>query len=590
MKVIYTAILFLLVFPSLSMAQQPPFTEANTTLPQLAYSACAWGDYDHDGDLDLALTGAEGNDPVTRVLRNDAGTFTDLQSDLPAVHFGSVEWGDYDHDGDLDLLVTGMESQGTQHTFIAKNNAGIFTDAGISLPGIMDGQASWGDSDNDGDLDILMAGSLMAAVYRNDGNGTFTNIAAPFPNVETAMCCWNDYNNDGQADVLVCGYSGDGIFSKLFKNSHGTFTEVTIGPEPFDGLYGGQAKCADLDNDGDQDLVIAGMDVYVDGYFLVYRNEGNDQFTKFVRQSTDLLSPSIDLADFDNDGLTDIALIGTLPGCGGSGVTRLLKNLGNMDFFDVSSLLPGYKLGGVTWGDYNNDGYTDLLFTGLDAFEVPKTALYLNTLGNTSISVNTPPVAPGGLGATILNGKVMLYWNCGQDEQTPKNSLSYNIYIGTQPESSDMFSPLAFIPTGMRLVTAPGNTTADTNWIIAGIDQGTYYFSVQTIDNGFMSSLFASPAMFTFPSVGMGEPAEESLVIYPNPCKDKMRIRTPGFPKSGINGGKGDISLSVVNSTGQVIYRGSGDREINVSTWPSGIYLARCQFGNSIVTEKLVKE
>ena len=366
MKIRSVAAMTLLAFHFHAAAQQPMFSQAAVALPQLAYSACAWGDFDHDGDLDLALTGAEGNTPLTKIFRNDNGSFTDIQASLLPLHFGSVEWGDYDHDGQLDLLVTGIESQGTAHTILYKNTNGIFTDSGITLPGIMDGQATWGDLDNDGYPDILLAGSSMARIYKNTGNGDFININAPLPVVETTMCCWNDYNNDGQSDVLVCGNTGGGMVSKLYRNDHGVFTEVSISPEPLAGLYGGQARWADLDNDGDLDLAIAGMDLYVDGYLLFYRNDGNDHFTKFEGNSANLLNPSIDLGDYNNDGLTDIVVAGTIAGCGGPAATRLLKNLGSMIFTDVSSLLPGFKLGGVTWGDYNNDGYSDLLFTGLD--------------------------------------------------------------------------------------------------------------------------------------------------------------------------------------------------------------------------------
>lgn len=312
-------ILLLFAIQMTSPAQQMPFSQAIVTLPQLAYSACAWGDFDHDGDLDLALTGAEGNNPLTKIFRNDNGVFNDTQSNLLALHFGSAEWGDYDNDGDLDLLVTGIENQGNPHTIIYTNNNGSFSDSGIALPGIMDGEASWGDVNNDGYLDILLAGSSMARVYENDGNGYFIIISAPLPDMVSTMCSWSDY-----------------------------------------------------------------------------RNDGNDHFTRFDQNAANLLNPSFDLGDYNGDGLIDIILIGTTAGCGGPAVTMLLQNMGAMSFSIVSSLIPGYKLGGVTWGDYNNDGYTDLLFTGLDVFEIPQTDLYLNNLGDTTFfDLNTPPTQPG---------------------------------------------------------------------------------------------------------------------------------------------------------------------------------------------------
>ena len=567
MKLLAVSTLLLMAFNLKSVAQQPAFTEANVTLPQLAYSACAWGDYDHDGDLDLALTGAEGNNPLTKIFRNDNGQFTDIQANLLALHYGSVEWGDYDNDGDLDLLVTGIESLGNPHTIIFKNSGGIFTDSGISLPGVMDGQASWGDFNNDGNLDILLAGSEMARIYRNDGNDLFTNINAPLPNLETAMCCWNDYNNDGQMDVMVCGNTGGGIVSKLFKNDHGIFTEVTISPDPFLGLYGGQVKWADLDNDGDQDLVIAGMDLYVDGYFLIYRNDGNNHFTKSDNNSANLLNPYFDFGDYNADGLIDIIIMGTISGCGGPAVTRLLQNLGAMSFTDVSPLLPGFKLGGVTWGDYNNDGYTDLLFTGLDVFEMPKTGLYLNNLGDTShFTLNSPPSSPQGLEVTMEPDKAILRWNSSSDTQTLKNALSYNISIGTTSESHDVLSPLAVLNTGYRMVTAPGNASTDTNWIISDIPPGTYYFSVQAIDNGFMPGVFSAPKMFTYAPVGIDQHEKPTFSISPNPCHDRILIHdgTSAQP---------DIRIRIMDETGKCFYEGPNPGVMNIATWPNGMYM-----------------
>ncbi|MCX6306371.1 MAG: T9SS type A sorting domain-containing protein [Bacteroidetes bacterium] len=583
MKIFSFTALFLLAFQFLLFAQQPPFSQANVTLPQLAYSACAWGDFDHDGDLDLALTGAEGNNPLTKIFRNDNGVFTDIQASLLALHFGSAEWGDYDNDGDLDLLVTGIESLGNPHTIIFKNTGGTFTDSGILLPGVMDGQATWGDLDNDGNLDILLAGSSMARIYRNNGNGTFTDINAPLPNVETAMCCWNDYNNDGQMDVLVCGDTGGGIVSALFKNDHGIFTEVTTGPEPFTGLYGGEAKWADLDNDGDQDLVIAGMDLYVDGYFLIYRNDGNGQFTKFAENSANLLNPTFDLGDYDGDGLPDIVLIGTISGCGGSAITMLMQNLGFVSFLNVSSLLPGFKLGDASWGDYNNDGYSDLLFTGLDAFESPKTALYLNNLGDTSVFVsNTPPTVPQELHATIEPGKAILHWGSASDAQTPKDALSYNIRIGTLPDAYDIFSPLALLYTGQRTITAPGNASADTNWMISGIASGTYYFSVQAIDNGFMPGPFSAPCMFSFAPVGVELVPAQGFGISPNPCRDVMKIH---------NGGQAgqDFNVRISDRAGQMRFQGVNPTEVDISSWPSGIYFLQKTDSMETLSVKFIK-
>jgi len=100
---------FLLIYAGALQAQLP-FTLVNANLYQAGNSFSAWGDFDQDGDLDLALTGDNGGTPMTILYRNDSGTFVDVNANLPGVNFSSCEWGDFEPDGDLDLLITGYNS------------------------------------------------------------------------------------------------------------------------------------------------------------------------------------------------------------------------------------------------------------------------------------------------------------------------------------------------------------------------------------------------------------------------------------------------------------------------------------------------
>src|SRR5437867_5135833 len=89
-----------------------PFTEIAAGLPDLEEGSAAWGDYDNDGDLDLAICGISASGPITRIYRNAGGVLTDIGAGLTGVYDGALAWGDYDNDGDLDLVVVGNTGPG----------------------------------------------------------------------------------------------------------------------------------------------------------------------------------------------------------------------------------------------------------------------------------------------------------------------------------------------------------------------------------------------------------------------------------------------------------------------------------------------
>ncbi len=85
------------------------FTDIDAGLPGMFRCSVAWGDYDNDGDLDFLLTGFTVTERINRIYRNNGdGSFTDIEAGLPGVGCSSAAWGDYDNDGDLDILLAGL--------------------------------------------------------------------------------------------------------------------------------------------------------------------------------------------------------------------------------------------------------------------------------------------------------------------------------------------------------------------------------------------------------------------------------------------------------------------------------------------------
>jgi hypothetical protein len=577
---IFFLTLLVLATSTRTISAQLPFTKVATSFPGLGYSYAVWGDYDRDGDLDVLVSGSLSNDTLlTRIYRNDGGTFTDIHAGISGFRSGSAEWGDYDNDGDLDILITGDDKYMDAHTSIYRNNNGIFSLSGISLPGIDDGQAVWGDYDNDGDLDILMAGRFLAKIFRNDGNSVFMDANVSLPAVQTATVAWGDYNNDGWLDALVSGDTGGGMITLLFKNTGGSLKADTI---TLPGLSSGMARWGDLDNDGDLDLVLDGMDDNTTGALLLFKNEGDGHFTSIDSYSFAHAYSSLDLGDYDNDGLLDIILNGQIQGCGGAAVTVLYHNEGNLIFTDVETYIDGFKFGSSGWGDYNNDGAADLLFTGLNQFGNPSTEIYRNNAGDSLFMTNTPPSAPDSLQSRITGTDITFSWNKATDGQTSRDGLSYNLFIGTSPSTADILSPGVEITSGFLLKPCTGNMGPDTSWTVHNLANGTYYWSVQSVDNGFLGSFFAPVRSFTITTSGIRQNSSDRIEVYPNPAKESLVI-------SGIS--CRNAGFRIINSAGERIRTGfvsSGN--LSVSGLNPGLYFLRVECQGKEYQAKFIKE
>ena len=206
---------------------------SDVTAEPLAYagSYCltgVWGDYDNDGDQDCYLC-CEYDQP-NRLIRNDGGgTFVDVTSGPLLMPYNTVSaaWGDLDNDGDLDLYVSNNDWGATgQRNYLLRNDGGgTFTDVTAGTPlGVSGGgmAASWGDYDNDGDLDIYLGmnpGNNL--LFRNDGGGSFADATVPLlaDTGNAQGLAWGDYDNDGDIDLYLVNY---GSGNRLYRNDHST--------------------------------------------------------------------------------------------------------------------------------------------------------------------------------------------------------------------------------------------------------------------------------------------------------------------------------------------------------------------------------
>lgn len=201
------------------------FTKINAGLPGVDYGVGRWADFDNDGDLDILISGNESSGRViTQLFRNDNGVYTFIDVGFTGLKMGDAAWGDYDNDGDLDVAIIGESQYGKFESRLYNNENGKnFYLAFPNFIPVRSGSVDWGDMDHDGDIDLLLTGESavgpVSKVYRNERNDNFTDIQAEIIGLYMSDGHWGDYNNDGDLDVVVSGMSNNYEFiSRVYRN------------------------------------------------------------------------------------------------------------------------------------------------------------------------------------------------------------------------------------------------------------------------------------------------------------------------------------------------------------------------------------
>jgi len=280
-----------------------------------------YADYDNDGDLDLFVSYF---DPYKSCFfRNDLGAgnstvFTRITSgpwvNTVAASIGPA-WGDYDNDGFVDLAVANSGTP-NQSEFLYRND-GVGGMIRVSAPPLTSSggrsqSCSWADYDNDGDLDLFVANSFGQSnfLFRNEGGGAFTRVTAGPLVTETGDWiggAWADYDNDGNLDLHVANgaFKNDALYQ---NNGDGTFTAVVDDPVVTSGGNSHGAAWGDFDNDGYLDLFVA-IGAGAPGPDFFFHNERDGTFTRIYDGDVvnDIGSGrSSAWADLDNDGFLDL--------------------------------------------------------------------------------------------------------------------------------------------------------------------------------------------------------------------------------------------------------------------------------------------
>ena len=278
----------------------------------------------------------------------------------------SANWVDFDNDNDLDLFVAEYDKTGSNHLY---ENTGSGNLQLISLEPLTTDLASsvastWGDYDNDGDLDVLVANNLdnYNFFYQNRGKGDFKRMSKSQLEQTKGYfhgASWVDMDNDGQLDLLALDFMPIG-FNLLYRASGNDF-ELTRG-NGIDGAAGRSigASWSDFNQDGLMDVFIPNGKVDnspISSHLM--QNLGNGQFQQNGKLQVGSNAVSSTWGDYNNDGFLDLFVSNA-----SNQHNLLFKNLGNGELQQVMEGPVVNDKGnshGATWLDYNNDGYLDLL-------------------------------------------------------------------------------------------------------------------------------------------------------------------------------------------------------------------------------------
>ena len=467
------------------------------------------------------------------LISNSQVTFTEIPTSILGVSSSSIDFSDIDSDGDQDLLITGTGGSSWGNTVLYENISGIFypiSGTPFDSVGVSNGYVVFGDVDNDGDEDLLLAGDSMGQntitkLYINDGGDFYLR---PTPIFAAGNACIDllDMDNDNYWDVLI---SGSTTFSntrtELYLNDgNGYFTAEV----PNTGLIDVNYPCiavSDIDGDGYNDVLISGDDNSGSPFSCLtklYINDGLLNFTEVIGTpfpDVSVRSSSNAFSDIDNDGDPDLLITGNECIGGGSFVSVLYENNGGI-FTEIPGI-PFVQVYGssVAFSDVNGDGYADVLITGEDTTANDVSKLYIND-------------GSGGFDELL---------------QDP----FFGLYDGD----------VAF---------ADIDNDGDNDVLLTGGN----YNSKLYLNNGVNTTI-----------------TEISIVkceAFPNPSRDVFNVEFTSLVRQ-------DLELRIINSIGEIVYIdnvnnhiGAYSNSISLEEYSKSIYFLEIQTDNGIVNKKLI--
>ncbi len=578
-------ILFL-IFSNLSNAQLA-FEDVATQVG-VNYS---YGDSEYGGGVSFADFNNDGWDDITYAtedgaqiyfFENNNGVFNlvTLNGISNTYKTKQVIWIDYDNDGDKDLFVTAIE--GINEFY--RNDGGMnFTNIsstiGFFQTDLFTYGTSFGDIDNDGDLDAFISNRTSTEqnqrnyLYRND-EGTFVDItqSSGIPiedeegneNSQLSFCTmFFDYNKDGFQDIYLANDKTDNI-NRLYKNlGNGTFEDVSVASGSGIAVNAMTTTLGDYNNDGWFDIYITNTQSSQAGNGnVLLKNNGDGTFTNVAEETGttfNSLAWGAVFLDADNDTLLDLYVSGGFDGSIGSFLSAAFYHQQNDGIFVIPQNI-GFendtrKSFSNAIGDINNDGKPDIIVCN----DTENNFLWENKTTNTNnwLKVKLEGVTTNrdGIGNTIeifINGRSQYRYTLAGEGYISQNS--YHEFFGLGEATEVDYVKVTWTGTNTEDIIYDVNANQSIT-----IKEG---IGVLTSNDIQTNSLFS---------------------LYPNPSND-------GVFKLSVNNNKSN-TLKVYDLAGRLILKIKNLKDkdqFSLNHCKKGIYLAKVSSDHKSSTIKLV--
>lgn len=582
MKTLIIAFLFLFI-TSVSVAQNvncfyQPTASMYTISPNSDSHAIAWGDYNNDGHLDMAVSG---NNIINIFLGNSTGMFTNgnnifLNLGLaPAIN--NLISVDFNSDSNLDLA---FANNGTVR--IANGDGtGNFTTSILSNTSCQTPGDIYADLLNiDNNVDLIVGSKCNPAFYSYYGNGNNNMISTASTNTPSGgmvhSILSHDINLDGLPEIIASFRISNsvGVYSGSAANTYTNFTlyPVTGGPTVL--------RKSDFNNDGFIDLIT--LNTVTHGYSVLL---GTSTFSFSPAQTTTLTAGAryMDVADFNLDGFPDLAISFDEAA---TDYIRIYEGLGDGTFSATSiTLAVGSNPTCFRALDLNNDSKPDIFCTNKGSNNA---YVWLN--GYILLGATPSYTACSGSTLTLSASGAQTYnWSFGGNgsivsypvstntvlQVTGSNSLS-GCSVNKSVSITALASPTINISSSASVicsgqtatVTASGadsylwNNAATTSVIVVQLNNST-----NLTVNGFNSNncqAIASISITVNPCTGIYEEFVSDIKFFPVPATDYLTIEGSHISKIEILSTVGTLLLSETLTNYNSV--------VNISHFASGLY------------------